>query len=926
MKQTLSNLESRFSSYSPWRAYSLLFLPFFAITLFSVFLNGRSLVWQVDGMTQYYPFFVYEGQWIRSIVGSLFSGGGLQVPLWEWCLGYGVDIPTTFDVFLDPLNLVSAITPGFLSEWVFQLLIVLRLYLAGLAFMLYCTVRGENKTGTVLGALLYAFCGTALGIVQWTSGLHALILFPVILAGAELILAKKRPWLFIGSLTLLAIVSYYFTYMAIILLVGYLAVRVVMVEKPHLTPGRFLAQTARFAGLVVLCMLLAGFALVPAVTVLTGMERAVSAQADVPLLYDYSYYVSRLGDFLSVTYAGSDVFQGFGGMAFLGCVLLFTRKQENRALKRGLIVLAAFFLLPAVGSLFNGLNYATNRWSWAFALCVAFVMVRMVPTLRSLSKDDERLLIKATVCYALLLLIPTFRTEAHVAGMAALVGALFLLVAWRKPQTRRATIAIGLALTLGVNGLYFISPSEGGIGGTLTPIAGMYKALTSNSIDDLARNINDPSWWRYDSTQSVPRLRNNNLVLGLQSVDFYNSVYNDRIDEFHTELGLVGADINFSYNSLQSRAELMNLLGVRYTICDAIHTDPVPYGYDAANPLGEKNVNSKDYQIIGTGNALPLGMAFEQTISHEDYLKLTPIQRQQALLQAVVLKDAGASSVATDSLTYEDQSLPYAFVAASNATVEEGRIIAHAPNASVTLSFEGMAGADTYVYVSGLDFGGLRPSTLLSDDIKNEMPWYSRAKLMVGDLTYLEPSGYVVSMRTNLNTGAANITNSASYYHMYGGKDTWLANLGYSQEAPNQITLTFSQAGAYSFRDLQVVAQTHNQLQALLDARKATTLQDTQLGCNKLTGSIDLSSPQTLLLTVAYSKGWSALVDGKPQDILVGDTGFMALNLTAGHHDIELHYQTPGLVLGFAVTGVGVVLLVALVLWQRFACKKGKEQ
>ncbi|MDO4539391.1 MAG: YfhO family protein, partial [Coriobacteriales bacterium] len=565
-----------------------------------------------------------------------------------------------------------------------------------------------------------------------------------------------------------------------------------------------------------------------------------------------------------------------------------------------------------VGSLFNGMNYATNRWSWAYALCMAFVLVRMTPTLRALSKDKARLLIKAVCCYALLLLLPFFRTEANVAGMAALVAALFLVVAMRSPETRRAALTGGLALTLAVNGLYFISPSENGLGKSLTPIANMYKSLTSNSIDSLAKEVEDPSWWRYDSGQSIPRQRNNNLILGLQSIDFYNSVYSDRVDAFHTELGLVGADINFSYYSLQGRAELMSLLGVGYTICDAAHTDPVPYGFDAANPLGTKNVNSVDYQIIHSDGALPLGLAFEQSISHTDYLTLTPAQRQQALLQAIVLKDGSASSatnVAASSLSYEDQSLPYTFVAAVNATVEEGRIIAHAPGASVTLNLEGVADADTYVCFQGLDFQGLRPSALVSDDIKNNMAWYSRAKLLAGDLSYLEPSGYVVSARTNLNTGVANITNSASYYHMYGGKDTWLANLGYSQEAPTQISLSFSQAGSYTFKDLQIVAQTHNQLPGMLEARKASALQNVELGCNKLTGNIDLSSPQTLLLTVAYNQGWSAWVDGKPQEILVGDTGFMALNLTAGHHDIELRYQTPGLMLGFAVTGVGVVLL-----------------
>ena len=40
----------------------------------------------------------------------------------------------------------------------------------------------------------------------------------------------------------------------------------------------------------------------------------------------------------------------------------------------------------------------------------------------------------------------------------------------------------------------------------------------------------------------------------------------------------------------------------------------------------------------------------------------------------------------------------------------------------------------------------------------------------------------------------------------------------------------------------------------------------------------------------------------------------MALDLTAGHHDIELRYLTPGLRAGLMLTGAGFVALVLLVV------------
>ena len=478
-----------------YHAYNVLFPLFALIVLAWVPLSGRELIWNVDGLNQYYPFFVYEGQWIRSIVSGLFSGGGLQVPLWEWCSGYGADVATTFDVFLDPLNLVSAITPEAISEWVFQLLVVFRLYLAGLAFTHYCRVRGESRTGTVLGALLYALCGAGLTVVRWSSGLHALILFPLVLAGAERMLQGRRPWGYLAPLALLAITSYYFTFMACVLLVAYLAVRVVMTQRPNLTAARFMRWFAAFAGLTLLALALAGFAIVPAVSALANMGRVVEKSTVVPLLYSGDYYLGLLGGFLSTHDVGSDTYQGFGGLALLAIALLFARRGENRELKACVCVLGAFFLVPAVGSFFNGLNYATNRWAWAFALCVALVVARMAPALARPRTLDRRVLVATAAAYALLLLVPSFRTEANVAGFAALLAALAIVCAPRPEAAPRALLACALAICLGVNGLYFLAAEEGGIAGGQVPLGmGSRRPTSTTASTTTASTPSTPSW------------------------------------------------------------------------------------------------------------------------------------------------------------------------------------------------------------------------------------------------------------------------------------------------------------------------------------------------------------------------------------------------------------------------------------------------
>ena len=918
-----------------YRAYSLFFLPFAILVFLGLLTSGRELIWNIDGLSQYYAFFVYEGEWLRGIFAGLFSGEGLNIPLWAWNSGYGADVLTAFDFFFDPLNLFSAVAPGAASEWVFQLLVLVRLYLAGLAFVFYCRTRGENRRGTVLGALLYAFCGAGLTVVQWTSGLHAFILFPVILAGAERLLAGGKPWVFIASLTLLAIVSYYFTYMVCILLVGYLALRVVMVERPHLTAGTFLKWVAVFAGLVVLCLALAAFSIAPALTALFGMDRYTDQSTVVSLLYAPSYYLNLITGFLSTSEIGSDSFQGFGGLALFACFALFLRKGENRGLKIVLAVLTVFLLLPAVGSFFNGFNYATNRWVWAYALCVAFVLTRMTPSLLALDARGKKVMVVGAAVYALVLLVPTVRTEANVAGFAALLATLAVLVAAMGDEQRRGLLTGALALTLAVNGFYFLSAGEGGRGVSQAPLGSAYAKLTSASVDSLALETGDASWWRYDAGQvsihassPMSRVRNNSLVLGVSGIDFYSSVYNSGVDRFHTELAVAGDNVNFNYLNLQGRSDLMALLGVKYYALRNDGSDAAPYLFESGKTVVERPVAGVAYSMVQSGASLPVGFVFGNALSREDYEGLTPAQRQQALLQAVVLEQpaAGVKTVKADDLSFEDREAAFSVAAADGVVVEEGGFVATRAGATVTLETKGLPRADTYLYATGLTYRGMKPSELVSQEGQAAMTWYKRAALWAEDLSYAAPVEYEIAVGSDVSPTKGYIVNNTPDYHMYGGKDTWLVNLGFASEPAREVTLTFSQPGAYSYESLQVVAQTNEKLAGWMADLAKTPLENAVLGCNSLTGSVSLDEPGTLLMTVAYSPGWTAYVDGEPVDILRADTAFMGLDLPAGSHDIELRYFTPGLALGGAVTAGAVIVLVALAIVLRWRAKREKEQ
>jgi uncharacterized membrane protein YfhO len=63
-----------------------------------------------------------------------------------------------------------------------------------------------------------------------------------------------------------------------------------------------------------------------------------------------------------------------------------------------------------------------------------------------------------------------------------------------------------------------------------------------------------------------------------------------------------------------------------------------------------------------------------------------------------------------------------------------------------------------------------------------------------------------------------------------------------------------------------------------------------------------------LFLSVPYSTGWSATVDGVATPIIKANVGFSGVTVSDGKHRVDLRYQTPG-----AQPGI-VLSLIALAL------------
>ena len=102
-----------------------------------------------------------------------------------------------------------------------------------------------------------------------------------------------------------------------------------------------------------------------------------------------------------------------------------------------------------------------------------------------------------------------------------------------------------------------------------------------------------------------------------------------------------------------------------------------------------------------------------------------------------------------------------------------------------------------------------------------------------------------------------------------------------------------------------------------LENLKKHTLKNIEYKENTFKGNFQNDKDRMLCVTIPYSDGWSAKVDGQSAKIYKANGMYMGIFMTAGEHKVELNYVTPGLKMGTAVSLVGWAALAILALLRR---------
>ncbi|MBQ8343417.1 MAG: YfhO family protein [Clostridia bacterium] len=884
-----------------WLWAVLIFIVSLAFVMLPFVFRGTYTVWtgmSGDGATQFITFFEHMkgAGWLKSI-GD-----------YDFYIGLGADYLTSFSFYslFDPFNLILFGLP-FNAMANYTLTMACKQLACALTMFAYLRYKGvKNSYGIILSAAYMLSGFVAFTFVRHYNLAVGPIYLPLAIMGVDKLFNRERPYLFMASLLLCLVSNFYVFFSLSVFVVAYAIAYyfhdcAFKGEKKSVKD--FFAKLVPIGAYYLLAVVLAGVVLLPNLYGYLHAARSGSKGVD---LFNFTTFLSQSAS-LFVPMTGKNYSVVSVNLANAVLVLYALFKKDKRTRMHGIfvIVLTIGYVMPLFGYAMNIFNYSNNRWSYGLNFFV-YVMIGLQSTDGDESVYDDGSIKKingffgAYLAILLLSVVPAVLTNVFsdagwkvillmtlsifaVGGLIVGVykigkkGLLRFVKIPKKMYQPTVLFMISFALTIGYCFGYYTIYSSQHDGKE------RYAALFSQEERYIADKSKD-GFFRGDALATgvwYDNFGTRGMNNGYYGTTLYNTIADSGVYEFLCENGVYNPAQNLGMGGLDGRYALQTLLSVKYS-------------YDVlGQPYGFTKVDGYEY-LYENKNYLPFGFMTDKAYSRQQYLALPVLERQYMLLDGVVLDGAAATA------EYSGESKIHSI--ANIRRVSRSAIVSGVQEFSLPMSGEtDYRGHEVYLVIKGVKDVYKNNTTLLvnCNGVEKEYAYSPKGNLMYSDQRDIY-----------LNFGVV-------------GQDVTKLD----------FVLSMAEGKAIEFDGVEIQALPVAQAQSSLDRlAKAAHLESVQLGDKGLKGTLTSETDGYLVLTLPYSEGWTAYVDGVETEILQADTAFMALKIKGsdGVQNIELRYETPYLEMGKAVSFVGIGGLGCVILGDTavrlIRKKKNKEQ
>ena len=899
--------------YSYLICYTVMFVIVSSLTLFRFAAYHKTIIWYHDGLKQHYNALLYYGRYLRQIAGTLINEHRFELPMWDFTIGYGSDIITTFHYYAvgDPLALLSALVPERFCQYFYCMLYLLRLYLAGLSFSIFALWHKRSRFSTLIGAFIYIFSAYSLILgLMHPFFVSPLIWFPMILLGIDKIIKKESPLVFIIFTSIAAMSNFYFFYVEIVLAILYAVYRYFCVYKRFDLKG-FLSLLAKFLLYGLNAFLISAVILLPVLSVTLSSKRLAASEASsVDIVNHADFYLKYLAGFTNSVNPGMWTLMGYTALGLISVVFMAVKHKEYKKYLVLFAVLTLMVFLPAAGYALNGCLYVVNRWIWAYAMAVGYITAKVIEDFASADYADRRKTALIITLYCVVYaLFEVSRSEQSMASAAVLLTLAFLIIFVDINKISifkyRSVIVAVLLFGLASNAYYKMSIHAND--GWLDEFLDSHEAdkkLKEENADALLEGKADGDFYRIEEV-GIDTTLNSSIQRGVHGTQYYHSMTNSCISDF-IDMMYMNWPNDFNYEGLESRSILEALASVKYFFVGEGGEAERPYNYSKLLVSGNSALGQ--VSVYEADTALPLGYTYSGYVPVEKFEKMNVVERADAMLGGAVMEE---SSFPEADINSDAEDVTESIEGKGRINVSDNEFFVRG-SGTVRIKFNALADSETYIVFDNLKYRSVSERESYDDGEWANLTQYEKNKVFAKDIYGHEDVSSSLQVTCGDFSKIVSILSPGADF--YCGRSNFLVNLGYHEEAPDELTISFRSPGYYSFDSLRVISKPVAGISKGIGKLAEDVMTDTVIDTNSVSGKISLDEDKILLLTIPYSDGWTAYVDGNKADIRRANIMYMALELAKGEHDIELKYETPMIRMGSMMSLTGLCLLIVLAI------------
>lgn len=824
---------------------------------------GEKSVMLVDMHHQYAPL-------LSELRDRLLSG---TFGSYSFHIGLGANFIPAFAYYLaSPLNLLLLLFPERLLCEGILLITLLKNALTAACFAACAqyVLRRRNAIIVTL-AVMYSMMGYMLAYswnIMWLDGVA---LLPAVVLGLEYMLRRGRflPYTLLLALALFA--NYYIGFMLCVFLVLYFLLWLLRQRRDGVTAA---AATLRFGGASLLAGGLVAALLVPTALALSQTSAAGEGlpelAANFPLfeLFERFFYGAtptiRSGN-LPNLYCGTLA-------VLLLPIFLTDRSLPLRRRVAESSLLAVLMLSCTVNQwdlIWHGLH-TPNDLPYRFSFLACFVLLLMAG--RTLCRM-ERLQPKTVLwslagCVAYLVLWEKLDEELSAQRLyaclllLALYAAVLLLTACRRLPVRMGRLAVLVLVTAELllsSGQTLLTMNDDEYYTNHSAYVDNDTTAATAAAVRRAQELAAAEGQTFSRMEYLPRSTCMDTALHhYNGVTTFASSNPYGITTFMGQLGYAINGVNsYLYHSFVPASDA--LLGLRYIVLGVKLTN-----HAQLELLETVTVNDISRYIYKNRLALPIGMAADSEALHYTGRSYAPFLCQEQLYTALLGEEAN---------------------------LYDGLDIAALSGGSVN--------ADSFNKSSSVNQG------VFSATVELRGQYFAYVDCSAAD------SIQVTSYRAD---GTQRDSFSVTPYEPY------IIDLG-TLSSDERVEVTVEGEGALTGH-IYVTRLRAERLTECVEKLSAGGLQITEASDTKIQGTMTATKDGAAVFSIPYDAGWRVTVDGQTVETQpVGcpgeGGGFLAVELSAGTHEIQLTYHAPGLVAGMILSGVSLALLLLWWLWER---------